>query len=60
MRDHGFGELGLERLVSLVNPRNVPSVRVAEKVGMAFEKPVRFLGMDLHCYSIHRESASLP
>ena len=60
VRDHGFGELGLERLVSLVDPRNVPSVRVAEKVGMAFDKPVRFLGMDLHCYAIHRESIGLP
>lgn len=56
VRDHGFGDLGLERLVSLVNPRNVPSVRVAEKVGMSFEKPVRFLGMDIHCYAIHRDA----
>lgn len=56
VRDHGFGELGLERLVSLVNPLNVPSVRVAEKVGMALDRPVRFLGMDLHCYAIHRDA----
>ena len=54
VRDHGFGELGMERLVSLVDPRNIPSVRVAEKVGMAFDKPVCFLGMDLHCYAINR------
>ena len=56
VRDHGFGELGLQRLVSLVDPRNIPSVRVAEKVGMAFDRPVRFLGMDLHCYAIHRDA----
>ncbi len=56
VRDHGFGELGLGRLVSLVNPLNVPSVRVAEKVGMTFDGPVRFLGMDLHCYAIHRDA----
>ena len=56
VRDHGFAELGLERLVSLVNPLNVPSVRVAEKVGMALDGPVRFLGMDLHCYAIHRDT----
>ena len=54
VRNHGFGDLGLERLVSLVDPLNVPSVRVAEKVGMAFDGPVRFLGMNLHCYAIHR------
>ena len=56
VRDHGFGDLDLQRLVSLVDPRNIPSVRVAEKVGTAFEKPVRFLGMDLHCYAIHRDA----
>ena len=54
VRDHGFGELGMTRLVSIVDPRNVPSVRVAEKVGMAFEKEVEFIGMDLHLYAIHR------
>ena len=42
--------------MSLVDPRNIPSVRVAEKVGMAFDKPVRFLGMDLHCYAIDRDA----
>ena len=56
VRDHGLGELDLQRLVSLVDPRNIPSVRVAEKVGMAFDSAVRFLGMDLHCYAIHRDA----
>ena len=56
VRDHGFGDLDLGRLISLVDPRNIPSVRVAEKVGMALEKPVRFLGMDLHCYAINRDA----
>ena len=60
VRDHGFRELGIERLVSLVNPGNVPSVRVAEKVGMTFDRPVRFLGMDLYCYAISRDSVGLP
>lgn len=33
VRDHGFGELGLPRLVSYINPINVTSIRVAEKLG---------------------------
>jgi RimJ/RimL family protein N-acetyltransferase len=35
VRDHGFGELGLPRLVSYINPINVTSIRVAEKLGAA-------------------------
>lgn len=33
--EHGFGELGLPRLVSYINPINVTSIRVAEKLGAA-------------------------
>lgn len=33
VRDHGFRELGLARLVSYINPINVASIRVAEKLG---------------------------
>jgi ribosomal-protein-alanine N-acetyltransferase len=32
--DHGFGALGLDRIISLIRPENVPSWRVAEKLGM--------------------------
>jgi len=34
VRDHAFGELGIDRLVSLIRVGNQPSSRVAEKVGM--------------------------
>jgi RimJ/RimL family protein N-acetyltransferase len=35
VRDDSFARLGLQRLVALIHPRNVASVRVAEKIGMA-------------------------
>jgi len=31
---HGFGELGLRQIISLIDPRNTASVRVAERLGM--------------------------
>jgi RimJ/RimL family protein N-acetyltransferase len=34
-RDDAFGRLALPELISLIDPRNVRSQRVAEKVGMA-------------------------
>ena len=33
-RDHARDVLGLERLIAIVDPRNRPSQRVAEKLGM--------------------------
>jgi len=38
---YGFEQLGLSRLISLVEPENQASMRVAEKAGMAFEKAGR-------------------
>lgn len=37
---HAFDELGLTRLISLVDPDNLPSQRVAERVGMRLERRV--------------------
>lgn len=39
---YGFDKLNLQRLISLIDPQNVASQKVAEKIGMAFEKE----GMD--------------
>jgi RimJ/RimL family protein N-acetyltransferase len=35
---HGFTRLGLERLVSLIDPGNLASIRVAERIGMTLER----------------------
>src|SRR5215207_5294348 len=37
-RDLALGTMGRTRLISLVRPENVPSCRVAEKLGMTVEK----------------------
>src|SRR5207247_2159129 len=36
--DYGFGPVGLDRIISLIRPENVPSWRVAEKLGMRIWK----------------------
>ncbi|MGW8249905.1 MAG: GNAT family N-acetyltransferase [Anaerolineales bacterium] len=38
IRDYGFERLRLTRLICLVDPENLASIRVAEKIGMHFEK----------------------
>ena len=54
IRDHAFEVLGLSRLVALIEPINRRSIRVAEKVGMSYEKDVTMPGYDHpdHLYSI--------
>lgn len=37
---HAFEDLGMTRLISLIRPENVPSRRVAEKLGMTVEREV--------------------
>jgi ribosomal-protein-alanine N-acetyltransferase len=58
LRDYAFRELGLRRLISLIEPENIASMRVAEKAGMAFEKEiVRPGGAIRRIYSIAKEEA---
>jgi ribosomal-protein-alanine N-acetyltransferase len=37
---YGFEKLDLSRLICLIDPKNIASQRVAEKIGMALEKSV--------------------
>ena len=49
---YGFEELKLERIVAVVNPRNVASQRVLEKLGMRYTKDVHHYNADLMYYEI--------
>jgi len=40
VRNYAFGTLGLSRLIAMIDPGNVRSIRVAEKIGMHYEKDV--------------------
>ena len=44
--EHGFGRLGLEKLICLIDPDNAASRRVAEKIGMTLEKRVEGIDGD--------------
>ncbi len=41
---YGFGVLHLERIIGLVDPANVASVRVLEKLGLNFSEMVEYRG----------------
>jgi ribosomal-protein-alanine N-acetyltransferase len=57
IRNFAFHELGLKRIVSLIDPANQPSARVAVKAGLKYEKEVvRPGGKIMHLYSLKRDN----
>jgi ribosomal-protein-alanine N-acetyltransferase len=54
IRDYAFQTLGLTRLVCLIDHGHVASQRVAEKIGMAFEKEGRDEIGPFQLYSMQR------
>jgi RimJ/RimL family protein N-acetyltransferase len=52
---HGFEALGLERVISIIHPKNVASRRVAEKAGLTLRGEARFKGFDVIWYAIDRQ-----
>ncbi len=51
---HGFGQLGLERIVAVTHPENVASQRVLEKAGMRFSGMTEYEGGAARLYVVER------
>ena len=59
IRDYAFKKLGLPRLVCLIDPKNIASQKVAEKIGMILEKQVDGIDGDNYptlIYSINKDN----
>lgn len=46
VRDFGFKEVGLTRLVAFISAENVPSIGLAKKLGLRYERMTRLVGDD--------------
>ena len=57
VRDYAFTALDIRRLIAMIDPSNTASIRVAEKIGMYYEKDVMFEGYTHpdRVYAIARE-----
>jgi [ribosomal protein S5]-alanine N-acetyltransferase len=53
-REYGFGQLGFDKLVSLINPANMASRRVAEKNGMKIIKEMAWRDKPTCIYAVKR------
>jgi [ribosomal protein S5]-alanine N-acetyltransferase len=58
VRDHAFGVLGKQRVISLIRPVNIPSQRVALRIGHKPEKLTTFKGYESLVFSMSRPAAS--
>lgn len=56
-RDYGFEELGCAWLISLIDPANQASRRVAGKIGMSLERETQKWGKTVCVYSISNASS---
>jgi ribosomal-protein-alanine N-acetyltransferase len=54
-RDFGFARLPVDRLISIIRPENLPSIRVAEKNGLTPWKEVVRVGFLHVVYSIRKD-----
>ena len=52
---YGRERYNFRRYVCLIEPANVRSVRVAQKLGMAFEKQIIYHGLNVDLYSLNCE-----
>ena len=55
VRDYAFSGLNLDEIVACVDAQNVPSIRVAEKVGMKYWKLGTLFGVHCCVYRITRD-----
>jgi [ribosomal protein S5]-alanine N-acetyltransferase len=55
VRDYAFVGLKLPRVISLIHPENIPSRRVAEKIGLMPEKEITFRGFPMTVFALSRE-----
>jgi [ribosomal protein S5]-alanine N-acetyltransferase len=57
-RDYGFNQIGLSRLISIIEAGNSASIRVAEKMGMTLKKKTSFHTIAVLIYSITNQASA--
>jgi [ribosomal protein S5]-alanine N-acetyltransferase len=55
-KEYGFFQLGLNKEISIIDPRNIPSIRVAEKIGFTKEKESFIFNKNHYIYSRSKET----
>ena len=53
---YGLEELGLERVISIIQPENAAACRVAEKAGLTLQGKTYWRGNEVVWYAVDRDS----
>lgn len=53
-RDNALNILGKERVISLIRPDNIPSKKVATKIGLKYSKNVSFIDLEHELYCMNK------
>ncbi|MGF1486999.1 MAG: GNAT family N-acetyltransferase [Prochloraceae cyanobacterium] len=56
VRDYGFEKFNFSSLISLIQAKNIASIRVAEKTGLKYEKDYNLMGLSVRIYRIFKNS----
>lgn len=54
VKEYAFNHLGLDHLISIIDPRNIRSAHVAKKLGMKVAKKTNFHGFDVDIYEVFK------
>ena len=54
IRDYGFNTVSCDRLISLIDPQNFASQKVAQRAGLTYERDVMLAGKTYQTYAIHK------
>ncbi|TWT06367.1 GNAT family N-acetyltransferase [Planococcus sp. CPCC 101016] len=57
LRDYGLHQLDRQRLISLIQPGNKASQKVAQHIGMSVEKEIVLSGKNVCVYAIEKEES---
>jgi RimJ/RimL family protein N-acetyltransferase len=52
--EYAFNTLDADHVISLILPKNIASIRVAEKIGERLERTIEFMGLEVCVYGITR------
>lgn len=52
--DFGFGEKNLSEITATITPDNLPSKKIAERLGLKFDKKILLLGVETDLYRLSR------
>jgi len=53
---YAFGEIGAKKVISVIEPTNAASIRVAEKLGERFERRTQLAGKTVCIYRVDRDA----